>query len=407
MNNLWQYPALTELILPFKQHIKEFSETITIVDSITAQKVAVKTLTEVITIVDSVIKFPKKVFVEAITIVDTTQKVASRTLSEVITIVDTVLKIPKKVLSETITIVDSVLKKLTAGRTFTEVITIVDSVLKIPKKVLSETITIVDTIFRIPKKVLSETLTIIDSVRRYLNGLLISIWDKISKAIASFSKEAKPIWTVRYEANELPDVATPAWTKGGDADTIEISPAGFLHVNSGTEENGLRYDILTPMSDAIGATIEARLKIVAGQTRDYPPDMDNSFCEIALRMDNGYVDLEIYSDGIVLYVGGQYYDMDTTDDYHVYRVTSKNGTINVYVDGILRITSTNAYGVVGFEGPFLIAEATGIHNMDNSWDYVYYSVDGAFEPTEYGIIYKKAAKPTAADIWTKGEKPEA
>jgi len=189
-------------------------------------------------------------------------------------------------------------------------------------------------------------------------------------------------WTVQYEANELPDAATPVWTKGGDATTIEISPAGFLHVVS--SDAMLIYRRSVSVSDATGATYEARFKVVSGQTRDYPGDEINA--QICLRLDsdraeNGEVNLVIYSDSIILYDDPtQYYEMDTTDDYHTYRITSKNGTINVYVDGILRLTSTTGYTTIPAEGFTFEPENLGVAGIETSWDYVYYRTDGAFGP---------------------------
>ena len=44
-----------------------------------------------------------------------------------------------------------------------------------------------------------------------------------------------------------------------------------------------------------------------------------------------------------MYRSGIRYEMDTTDDFHVYRIVLKNNDIMVYVDGELRIDGTDKF----------------------------------------------------------------
>ena len=64
--------------------------------------------------------------------------------------------------------------------------------------------------------------------------------------------------------------------------------------------------------------------------------------------------------------------MDTTDDYHVYRLIVASTTYELYVDGVLRnFGSSIASGgakVIQFRG-----DSNGLAGMETSWDYVYYS----------------------------------
>ena len=189
---------------------RSFAETITLTDAIAKVQAHVRGFLETITITDLIAKKASKVYKETITIVDTLAKKLNRTFSEVITLTDAITKakIAIKDFTETITITDLIAKVVTYARSLTETITITDSISKTLGKVYKETITIVDTISKIPKKVLAETITITDKIRRYLNGLLVSIWGKIEKPTTLFSKRAKP--TTTFTKTEKP---TGIWTK--------------------------------------------------------------------------------------------------------------------------------------------------------------------------------------------------
>jgi len=191
-------------------------------------------------------------------------------------------------------------------------------------------------------------------------------------------------WTVQYEANELPDAATPAWTKSGTfgATTEEISPAGYLRT---VTENGkiVSYYIAdSNFSVATGWTMEARLKIISGYTHD--PFVDATGLTVRATDDTDSIYADIYTDGID--VNGTFYAFDTTDDYHTYRMTRKDTVINFYIDGVLAETVTNAVsgtatGQIWYEPSYY---AGGV--VEVSTDYVYYRTDGAYPP-----LYTKSA----------------
>ena len=181
-------------------------------------------------------------------------------------------------------------------------------------------------------------------------------------------------WDVLYNANELPTAATPVWTKGDfTADIEEISPAGFLHLvsNDNGEATYLRTE--SGIDNAVGTTIELRVKMISGYT--FADQIDVMGLE--LRDGVRSVWLDIFSDAIA--TKGETYEMDTTDDYHVYHMTRLGTTLKVYVDGVLRITDNTSW--VGAQKHVLF---TGGYwyggSVESSWDYVYYSTGGAFVP---------------------------
>ena len=188
---------------------RTLSEAITIADNLNAKKIAVKTfseiisitdtikksigkvLTEMITIVDSIIfgKVFARTYSEAITIVDSILIARSRTLSEIISIFDTIVKKTSKTLSEIITIVDSIVTRKILNKILSDVITIADTVKSRTARTLSEAITIADSISKITAQVLSETITLTESLYMKLNGVNVKWIRKYSEKVGSFTRK--------------------------------------------------------------------------------------------------------------------------------------------------------------------------------------------------------------------------
>src|SRR3990167_7457788 len=191
-----------------------------------------------------------------------------------------------------------------------------------------------------------------------------------SRNYASSRSIAEIPWEVRYEANELPTASSPAWTKTGSSATEEISPTSFLHVDS-SSGGPLVYEITdSGFNSADGITAEARLKIIRG----YPsPDWD-TWAEFSVRDGSRYIPVYFATNAVTSGLEGanEVYSMDTTDDYHVYRLIVASTTYELYVDGVLRnFGSSIASGgakVIQFRG-----DSNGLAGMETSWDYVYYS----------------------------------
>ena len=183
------------------------------------------------------------------------------------------------------------------------------------------------------------------------------------------------LWLTRYEADQLPTAAIPVWTKVGGftADTEEISPAGFLHLVSNDSGEATYSQNESGIDNAVGTTIELRVKMISGYTF---ADQINSM-SLELRDGVRQVWLDIYSDAIA--TKGETYEMDTTDDYHIYRVTVKGTETKVYVDGVLRITDNTSWA--GAQKYVLFTGGSWYEgSIESSWDYVYYRTDGAFAP---------------------------
>ncbi len=94
--------------------MRALSEVITLVDTITPTKIQVREFVESITLVDSVVRTISKVYSEAITLVANVYNSSARTLIETITLVDTMVKnlTYSKILTGTITLADTLIRRI-------------------------------------------------------------------------------------------------------------------------------------------------------------------------------------------------------------------------------------------------------------------------------------------------------
>jgi len=144
-------------------------------------------------------------------------------------------------------------------------------------------------------------------------------------------------WTAIYNAAVFPESASPAWSLelGLNAviDVKEIIDNRYLHFKFHTTEvfSSYCYYIRSNIfqSNTNGNTVEIKTKIVSGGAYLCLYFADGTR-EVYVRFYNDYIR-----------AGYANYYMDTTDDYHIYRITQKGTEVKVYVDNILRITTTN------------------------------------------------------------------
>lgn len=203
-------------------------------------------------------------------------------------------------------------------------------------------------------------------------------------------------WTTQYEAVSLPDASTPVWTKSGGGGTEEISPAGYLHLTSAAGA-GIYYDSATDtdLKSETGVTVETKMRVLVGEPFDWPTWASGvSSIEIHVN-DIGattkYCFVGIFSDGVAVSPSNDYYAFDTTDAYHIYRVTLKNEITYVYVDGVLRLTepTINDSGGAVNERIVFSGDINGVLGIDTLWDYVYINNGGAVSPKNQQLKQNK------------------
>lgn len=185
---------------------------------------------------------------------------------------------------------------------------------------------------------------------------------------------------VLYEGNELPPAATPAWTRDAVIPyTDQINPAGFLYTE--VDRGWLfYYRNETSLSNATGSTLEARLKVEEGLS---------GYNNTRLQIEDGSykISLLISWGGMILYNSDSNqipYTSPTGDGYHTYRITLKGTVAKAYFDGKLVATMSNV-SQSSSNKRFLFGASSTYMNAEQRHDYVLYSYQGAFEPSNYAI----------------------
>ncbi|MBI4214430.1 S8 family serine peptidase [archaeon] len=155
-----------------------------------------------------------------------------------------------------------------------------------------------------------------------------------------------------------------------------IKPLNAHHYTYRTSSSS---DSVAALSNLIGTTLEARIKVVnGGYNSGYdsvPPFYYGAFLDI--RDGTKIAGLSI-GEGVIQ-LGAQLYQMDTTNDFHVYRLTLRGNEAKVYVDGILVLSGT----VLDYNQKFVLWGVSSSGNTDYArslWDYVKYRNDGAYTP---------------------------
>lgn len=180
-------------------------------------------------------------------------------------------------------------------------------------------------------------------------------------------------WTVRYEADALPTASTPVWV-GEDAG-VSVA-GGILHYTRTQGQGGGSYNLADGNINGL-FTVEWKTKIVTA------PDIYNHV--ISMYSGAYYFEVDVEEDRVLIdgdYISEvtQEYLMDTTDDYHTYRLTANGTAVNLYIDGVLKLTGTlnlvdTTSGTIYF-GSWVV----GASGTDWYLDYLYYRTDGAFAP---------------------------
>ncbi len=139
--------------------------------------------------------------------------------------------------------------------------------------------------------------------------------------------------------------------------SVEVTYDGGILTTEGTGVTIVSYYRDDLVSNSVGNMVETRMKYITGTTA----------CQLTLRAEPKTTTLVILSYEIAVDGGGGNYIMDTTDTFHTYRLALKNNVVKVYVDGILRITSTPNVQT-GYNRVYFITGDTA----EAQWDYVRY-----------------------------------
>ena len=159
----------------------------------------------------------------------------------------------------------------------------------------------------------------------------------INRLELSSAQEAAPTaeadtWNIQYEATAKPK---PPWALDrARANTLaEMRDDALFMADRGTEPGDYMYCHyawnVRPQDETVA---EARVKVVDGWNNIL---VHNGLCADRICL---------YPDHIALYHSRDIsYAMDTTDDFHTYKVVLKDDDIQVYVDGTLRLDGTDKF----------------------------------------------------------------
>ena len=148
----------------------------------------------------------------------------------------------------------------------------------------------------------------------------------------------QPEWPVTYEGDALPE--SEGWIRSGSGEATLLK-FGALHyramaTNGRDDHDSQRVKILWSRELApslgIGATIEARMKVVGKQGGIWRVTQDTRHekpCNLSIEFYDDQIGIRNVTHPT------RYHAMRTTDDYHIYRLACKNWDYSFYVDGQL------------------------------------------------------------------------
>ena len=183
-------------------------------------------------------------------------------------------------------------------------------------------------------------------------------------------------WSCQYEADELPTDATPPWTEPEGNGVTAWVDSGVLHVNDTVADWGakVKWARSWGASPSVGTTLLARVKCNSVQDDPY---LGNLFVDDGVLQEH----FKIMTDRIeVGETAGTHY-LDGTQ-WHIYRVTTRNDQFTVYVDEDPTPVMTGTMTAASDQNQVRFGSGASFAVQYIEFDYVYYTVSGAFAPGE-------------------------
>jgi sialidase-1 len=199
------------------------------------------------------------------------------------------------------------------------------------------------------------------------NSALLARWAAVAALVfgALVARSAEETqWTTTYDMTKLPGCG--GWFGKTTTSTVED---GVLRVVDASSEVGEGHCFTVewgadPKQEAVA---EARLKVVSSE----------GDAGVALWVSNGVNEegIQFRTDGFDLAFAGLKHQMDTTADFHVYRVTIQGSDIKVYVDGELAVDGTGKFTAPAHAGRNALSfgSASSTAKGESLWDYVRFS----------------------------------
>jgi len=145
-------------------------------------------------------------------------------------------------------------------------------------------------------------------------------------------------WVARYDGDALPEATLWRREGGGRAEVTD----GALHVIDGSDDDQCGYRTTWHGSLKSTIVVDARVRVVppakgrrslAHYERPVGISISNGQCQGDLVLCPGYIRV----------VPDRFHPMDTSSDFHVYRLVVSDRDLRVYVDGRLKIRGRDAF----------------------------------------------------------------
>jgi len=168
-------------------------------------------------------------------------------------------------------------------------------------------------------------------------------------------------WTKTYNMDKYPGIGGWFGQK-----THAEAENGVLRVVDPSSDGGEGHCFSIEWGAAADkeAIAEARMKVVSAEGN----------AGVALWVSNGVHEegVQFQTDGVNLAFSGLKYNMDTTDDFHVYRVTIKGNDLKLYVDGKLAIDASGKFTheAVNGRSQLSFGSVSSSAKGESLWDYV-------------------------------------
>ena len=168
-------------------------------------------------------------------------------------------------------------------------------------------------------------------------------------------------WTRTYDMDKRPSI-------GGWFGTTTHAEAedGVLRVVDPSSDGGEGYcfNIQWGSDPGEDAVAEARLKVVSAE----------GDAGVALWISNGVSEegVQFQTNGVDLAFAGLEHAMDTTDDFHVYRITIKGNDLKLHVDGELAMDASGQFTheAVNGRNQLSFGSASSTAKGESLWDYL-------------------------------------
>ncbi|MFC1990740.1 hypothetical protein ACFLU9_01140 [Chloroflexota bacterium] len=187
------------------------------------------------------------------------------------------------------------------------------------------------------------------------------------------------IWTKFNWMQVSPDTeAVSPWQVAGVFET-KFASGGILTIETRGTSTGLFTHPEDKFDNAVGSTVEIKMKLLEG------PKTDHDASLFSLQDGTREGKISFFNDRIEIRDRNDLkatHDMDTTNGFHIYRLTLVKDKLEVYVDGekvASVILNTHVTNKALFFGDGSIKEG---ENLGVQIDYIAYSVDGAIAPEE-------------------------